>query len=302
MRIVDDFDQTPPFEVFEPRYVTGAQAAPVVFNSPHSGRCYPFSFLASSRLDHNRIRISEDAYVDRLFDDVVEQGAPLMLAHFPRAYIDLNREPYELDPRMFTGRLPTFANVRSVRVASGLGTIPKVVAEAEDIYAYPLPIEEAIDRINTLYKPYHARLRRLLAEVHVAHGAVLLVDCHSMPSVIRGQDPNTKCDIALGDRFGTSCPSAIVQQAGRLLRAMGYSVGLNKPYAGGFITEHYGRPSRGLYALQLEISRGLYLNEKSLELTSGFLTLKRDLALFSAEMIAFTADFIHGHKTAAAAE
>ena len=267
------------FELFEVRE-PAIQTIPFVYNSPHSGRRYPTAFLDESRLDDLSIRRSEDHYVDELFSAAPGFGAPLLVAHFPRAYLDVNREPYELDPRMFDGRLPAFANVRSIRVAGGLGTVPRVISESEEIYAGPLPIEAALDRIETLYKPYPAALTRLLAQTHVRFGRAVLIDCHSMPSSVRGQDAKGRSDFVLGDRHGTSASRALIDHAAGALSALGYKVAINRPYAGGFITEHYGRPAKGLHALQIEINRSLYMDEKTLEPHSGFVRLTAELADF----------------------
>ncbi|WP_181703039.1 N-formylglutamate amidohydrolase [Chthonobacter albigriseus] len=281
MRVVADFVTEPAFEVSSPV----EQTIPFVFNSPHSGSAYPQHFLAASRLDSRRIRLSEDALVDRLFAHVVNRGAPLLRAHFPRAYLDVNREPYELDPKMFAGRLPAYANVRSIRVAGGLGTIARVVAEQEEIYHGPLQIEEALDRIEAIYKPYHATLRRLLAQTHVRFGAAVLIDCHSMPSNVRGQDPRSRADFVIGDRYGTAAARALVDHAADVLVDLGYTVAINKPYAGGFITEHYGRPAKGLHALQLEVNRGLYMDERTFTESAGFDLLRTDLSRFVEALV-----------------
>ncbi len=281
MQIVKDFKTTDPYDVLSPDH----QAFPFVFNSPHSGRSYPEAFVSASRLDRDMIRRSEDAYVDELFAGVVTEGAPLMRAHFPRAYLDLNREPYELDPKMFDGRLPAYANIRSIRVAGGLGTIARVVADSEEIYANRIGVDEALLRIETVYKPYHQVLRRLLARTHVTFGCAVLVDCHSMPSVLRAGDRRGKPDFILGDRYGTSCVPHLSELAGDLLRGMGYSVSRNKPYAGGFITEHYGRPSRGLHALQIEVNRALYMDEASYSRSVGFCALAKDLSIFCRDLM-----------------
>ncbi len=208
--------------------------------------------------------------MDRLFAPVVDLGAPLMRAHFPRAYLDLNREPYELDPRMFDGRLPPFANTRSMRVAGGLGTVPRVVADGQEIYRGRLPVEDAVERIEALYKPYHRTLRALIQRTARQFGYAILIDCHSMPSSSLGRDEGTKADIILGDRFGTSCAPLLTGLVEQHLRSRGFKVLRNKPYAGGFITEHYGEPGIGRHALQIEINRGLYMNETSLAVTDGF--------------------------------
>jgi N-formylglutamate amidohydrolase len=264
----------------------GDQTVPFIYNSPHSGRYYPPEFLAATSLDRHEIRRSEDLLVDQLFAPVIRLGAPLMSAIYPRAYLDVNREPYELDPKMFLGRLPSYANVRSLRVAGGLGTIPRVVSDAANIYKSPLPVEEGLGRIERIYRPYHDTLRRLLAQTHVAFGVAILIDCHSMPSNIRGGPARVRPDIVLGDRFGASCMSELTDCAAAALQRMGYTVCRNKPYAGGFITEHYGRPARNLHALQLEVNRGLYMDEQRLEPHEGFARLSHDLGRLGEALIA----------------
>ncbi len=269
--VIDVLD--PPFEILEPREWRGA----IVFNSPHSGCVYPRPFLAASRLELAILRRSEDSFVDELVVGVVERGHPLMRAHFPRCYVDVNREPYELDPRMFEGRLPSFANTRSMRVAGGLGTVARVVGDAQEIYDQRIPVDEALRRIETLYKPYHRALRRLFTRVHGDFGAAVLVDCHSMPSSSGTKDERPRADIVLGDRYGTSCVGVITETIESTLHGLGYALSRNKPYAGGFITEHYGNPGAGLHAVQLEINRALYMDERSYERTPGFLRLAADL-------------------------
>src|SRR5947207_3471419 len=251
----DELD--PPFEIIEPAEWRG----PVVFNSPHSGNIYPRAFLATARLDLATLRRSEDSFVDELVCGVVGRGQPLVRVHFPRCYVDVNREPYELDPRMFEGRLPSFANTRSMRVAGGLGTVARVVGDAQEIYGQRIPVDDAIRRIEGLYKPYHRALRRLFTRVHRDFGAAVLIDFHSMPSAAGAKDERPRADVVLGDRYGTSCVAAVAETIEATLRAQGYSVSRNKPYAGGFITEHYGNPAAGLHAIQLELNRALYMDE-----------------------------------------
>ena len=275
------------------------QTVPFVFNSPHSGAYYPVEFLAAARLDKHAIRRSEDYLVDHLFSPVVTLGAPLMSAVYPRAYLDVNREPYELDPKMFAGRLPAYANVRSLRVAGGLGTIPRVVSDSAHIYKGPLTVEEGLQRIERIYRPYHDTLRRLLAQTHSAFGYAVLIDCHSMPSNIRGTQGRMRPDFVLGDRFGTSCMPELIERAAEVLEGFGYSVCRNKPYAGGFITEHYGRPGRGLHSLQIEINRGLYMDEDRMEPNSGFSSLMRDLEQLAAEMLSRSWEADNGLREAA---
>src|SRR5215813_2315045 len=265
---------TPPFTLLTPP----TQLAPVVFCSPHSGRIYPKTFLEASRLDPHTLRKSEDCYVDELFEGVVALGAPLLAARFPRAYLDVNREPYELDPELFSGRLPDFANTQSARVVGGLGTIARVVADTEEIYRERLPIGAAFERIERLYRPFHEALAGLLEETRKRFGMTMLIDCHSMPSASMGQPAGGRPHFVLGDRFGASCDAKLTRFIRDLLQRGGYEVQINRPYAGGFITEHYGSPSRGVHALQLEINRALYLDEATLTRSADFGKLRRTLA------------------------
>jgi len=263
----------PPFEVMAPL----RQTLPLVFNSPHSGRHYPEAFLKASRLDPTAIRRSEDTFVEELFAPAVAHGSPLLKANFPRAWLDVNREPYELDPKMFDGSLPAYANVRSIRVAGGLGTIARIVSETEEIYSGPLCVEEGLARIDGVYKPYHRTLRELVLATHALFGFAVLIDCHSMPSSVRGTPNRLRPDIVLGDRYGTSCAGELTDIVAHSLTRLGYSVSRNKPYAGGFITEHYGQPVRGLHAMQIEVNRGLYMDEQRFAKTAGFTRLAADL-------------------------
>jgi N-formylglutamate amidohydrolase len=267
---------TAPFEIRMPQ----ALAGPLVFNSPHSGRFYPQSLLEHSRLDERGLRRSEDFLVDHLVGDAPALGAPLLLAHFPRAYLDVNREPYELDPRMFDGRLPSFANTRSLRVAGGLGTIPRVVGDGHEIYRRRLTVAEGLGRIESIYKPYHLALRSLVQDALRAFGEAILIDCHSMPSASLGHEPPGRPDIVLGDRFGTSCAPQVIDAAEDIFRELGYVVARNRPYAGGFITEHYGQPTAGVHSLQIEINRALYMDEAALQANAGCEALKRDMTRF----------------------
>src|SRR3984893_6472797 len=269
--IVDELD--PPFEVAEPAMLSG----PVVCNSPHSGRSYPAAFLAQTRLDLSVLRRSEDTFVDELFAEAVRLGVPMMRAHFPRSFLDVNREPYELDPRMFDGRLPAFANTRSLRVAGGLGTIARVVGDAREIYDRRLPVDEALKRIELYYKPYHRAPRALVLQAQSTFGLAVLLDCHSMPSNAGGREERPRADMVLGDRYGTSCAPAVTDVIEESLRAMGYAILRNKPYAGGFITEHYGDPTAGLHAVQIEINRALYMEEREYRRSDRFEVVRADL-------------------------
>ncbi len=285
----------PPFEIVEPATCRG----PVLFNSPHSGAVYPREFLRVSRLDIRTLRRSEDSFVDALIAGVVAQGYPLMRAHFPRCFVDVNREPYELDPRMFEGRLPSFANTRSMRVAGGLGTVARVVGDAQEIYDQRIPVDDALSRIETLYKPYHRSLRRLFMRLHRDFGAAVLLDCHSMPSTAGQKDDRPRPEFVLGDRYGTSCVPVVTETVDRTLRGLGYGVSRNKPYAGGFITEHYGNPSAGLHAIQLEINRALYMDEAHHERSAHFDRLASDMEMLALRLGEIPIEELRPYRAAA---
>ena len=248
--------------IFELRRPATAARVPLILASPHSGTDYPAEFVAGSRLDPLALRRSEDSFVDELFAAAPRLGAPLLAARFPRAYLDVNREPYELDPAMFADALPAFVNRASPRVRTGLGTIARIVASGEEIYAGKLTFAEAQRRIDGLYRPYHRALRRLVDETAARFGGCLLIDCHSMPSGLRGVFAADGAEIVLGDCYGSSCAPQIMHSARRFFAARGFSVAINAPYAGGFTTEHYGSPRRGRHVLQIEISRALYMDER----------------------------------------
>lgn len=290
----DELD--PPFEIVEPEGLRG----PALFNSPHSGSTYPHAFLGLSQLDIGTLRRSEDSFVDELMAGVVAQGYPLMRAHFPRCYVDVNREPYELDPRMFDGRLPSFANTRSMRVAGGLGTVARVVGDAQEIYDRRIPIDDALARIENLYKPYHRALRKLFTRLHRDFGAAMLIDCHSMPSTAGHKDERPRPEFVLGDRYGTSCVGVVAETVEQTLRGMGYTVSRNKPYAGGFITEHYGNPAAGLHAIQLEINRALYMDERRYQRVAGFDRLAADMVTLARRLGDIPLEELRPYRAAAA--
>ena len=285
---------TPPFKVVRPL----RQSAPFVWCSPHSGRVYPRAFLRAAQLDPLTLRKSEDCYVDELVNGVAALGAPLLTAEFPRAYLDVNREPYELDPALFQERLPDYANTQSARVVGGLGTIPRIVADGADIYAGPLALAAGYQRIEMLYKPFHQALANLLDETYARFGRAVLIDCHSMPSALMSHHGGVRPDFVLGDRFGASCDPLLSAFVKDLLTKLGYTAHMNRPYAGGFITEHYGRPGRGVHALQLEINRGLYLDEHRLGRTRGFADLKRDLAILAQRLFTEFPDLLQSREAA----
>jgi N-formylglutamate amidohydrolase len=263
----------PPFHVVAPQ----VQAAPYVLCSPHSGRNYPRAFLDASRLNPHALRKSEDCFVDDLFMPVASCGVPMIAARFPRAYLDVNREPYELDPELFLEPLPDYANAQSVRVAGGLGTIARIVADGEEIYRSKLPLDSGLQRVQQLYIPFHAALAELIESTRRRFGYAILLDCHSMPSAAMAPAGGPRPDIVLGDRFGASADCKITRFLREALAGLGYDVQMNRPYAGGYITEHYGRPARDVHAVQIEINRGRYLNERTLAPTAAFAQVQNDL-------------------------
>lgn len=264
------------------------QRLPVVLSSPHSGRAYRPDFLAASRLDALTLRRSEDAFVDGLIAGAEGLGAPSLAALFPRAWLDANREAYELDPAMFDAPLPPWVNSRSRRVAVGLGTLPRVVAAGAEIYRRRLSPAEAEERIARCWRPYHAALGELLEETRRAFGQACLIDCHSMPSR-HGDGSRQRADAVVGDRFGASCHGDVADAACRALTACGLAVARNHPYPGGFITARHGRPSEGCHALQIELNRALYMDEARIEPGPGFAATRRALERTVAAVAAATA-------------
>lgn len=241
-----------------------------VFSSPHSGSEYPQAFLDQTRLKGQAIRSSEDAFVAELFRDAPSYGAPLLAARLPRAYVDLNRGEDELDPALITGVQRQGSNPR---IVAGLGVIPRVVAEGRAIRDGKLSLSEAKARLHEGYYPYHAKLSALLDAQRQQHGEAVLFDCHSMPNdalssapMVRGKRPN----IILGDRFGSSCGRWLMDAASDIFAAHGFVVARNAPFAGGYITQFYGRPSRNVHALQIEIDRSFYMDEQRLTRRADF--------------------------------
>lgn len=253
----------------------------VIFASPHSGRDYPEAFLRASVLDQRAIRTSEDAFVDQLFASAPRFGAPLLAARVPRAFIDLNRSADELDPALIRDVQRVTYNPR---VSSGLGVVPRVVANGRSIYRGKLSRQEADDRLRRYWYPYHAELQALLGQSHRLFGEAILIDCHSMPHEAidpicpgRGKRP----DIVLGDRFGAAAVLEVVEQVEAVFASAGLSVARNAPFAGAYTAQHYGRPSRRQHVVQVEIDRALYMDELRIEPSS-------DYAAFQEVMVSVT--------------
>ncbi|PHS24562.1 MAG: N-formylglutamate amidohydrolase [Robiginitomaculum sp.] len=256
---------------------TPAPEGPVLFAAPHSGRRYPEAFKALSVLDAQALRMSEDAWVDELFAEASQYGASLLSAHFPRAMVDVNRAPDELDTGMYYDHCPAPAQRKSARVMAGLGVIPRMVAAGRPIYAQKLSYSEAVERLHHLHTPYHETMAALLNHKVKTLGSAILIDCHSMPSSCAQACPGGSADFILGDGHGRTCRPGLIAHIEHALMALGYRVLRNTPYAGGYTTLRYGQPARGFEALQIEINRALYMDEASLQKTSRFSLLRRDM-------------------------
>lgn len=243
--------------------------------------------------------MSEDCFVDELFAGAVTHGAPLIAAQFPRAYLDVNREPYELDPEMFEDLLPDFVNTSSARVAGGLGTVARIVSEGEEIYRQKLLYAEAEERINALHIPYHQNLAELIDHTYNRFGTALLIDGHSMPSKEHHQQNHPRADFVLGDRCGNSCAPQVTDFFVHFLKDSGFSVTCNQPYAGGYITERYGVPEKGRHALQVEINRALYMDELSFIKNQGAVRLQNIFNRMFQELTLCWPDLIGNRKAAA---
>ena len=244
---------------------------PLIVSSPHSGRNYPPDFVAASALTPLRLRSSEDSFVEDIFSYAPDLGASLIQALFPRVFVDVNRQPYELDPTMFSDPLPHYVITQNSRISAGLGTIARVVSNGERVYKNKLTFQEAEERINHFYRPYHDALQTLINNTKDEFGYCILLDCHSMPSGRIGTSnpsqskPSRLAEIVLGDCHGTSCHPHIMKSSNEFLTGCGFSVRRNIPYAGGFITRNYGKPKEGVHALQIELNRALYMDEQHIE-------------------------------------
>lgn len=281
-----------PFRIHRPF----RQTVPFVFASPHSGRAYPASFVAMSRLNATTLRRSEDAFVDDLFCGAVALGAPMIAARFPRAYLDANRAPAELDCAMFEGALPVAVDTPSPRVAAGLGVIPRIVRDGADIYRGKLNPKDAQERLTRLYRPYHDALAELIEETRAQFGVAVLIDCHSMPSAAAIPD------IVLGDRYGMAAAPAVTRAAELAFEAQGFSHARNTPYAGGYTTHLHGRRERDVHALQVEINRALYLDEERIARGPHFEQVHARLNGVIARLVALEPAQLLGRRPSLAAE
>ena len=261
-----------------------ARTTSVVFASPHSGRIYQPAFMQQVILDQHEIRSSEDAFVDDLFGSAVKHGAPLLMAQSPRAYVDLNRGAEELDPAVIEGIRRVSHNSR---ISSGLGIIPRVVSNGRAIYRGKISLEEAHDRIDQVWRPYHDALQTVLDEAHREFGEAILIDCHSMPHEALENicaPGASRPDIVLGDRFGAAAASSVMERVEAAFASAGFKVARNMPFAGAYICQNYGRPSRRYHALQIEIDRSIYMDEKTITPNANYGAFKAVLDGIIAEL------------------
>ncbi len=262
-----------------------ALAAPVIFASPHSGSHYPASFQDRLQVPLLDLRRTEDAYVDDIISPAPDKNVILIAANYARCYVDVNRDARELDASMFSDGVPRTCGMPSARVRAGLGCLPRVGASGREIYSAPLSQAEGADRLDRVYDGYHGALNAELENLKQDWSDVVMIDCHSMPSVQPGR-PGLP-DIVLGDRFGSSCSGRLTNVVERTFRRQGLSVARNAPYAGGYTTRRYGRPRGGVHVLQIEINRKLYMDEILVEKSIHFESLKRVMAEIIDEVSAY---------------
>ncbi len=279
-----------PFRIIRPRQ----QTAPFIFASPHSGRQYPPSFVGTSRLTPLSLRRSEDAYVDELFEAAPTFGCQLLTAEFPRAYVDVNRSISEIDDQMFDAALRVEVAAPSPRVHAGLGVIPRGGREGAEIYRAKLDPADAEERLARLYRPYHAALASLIEETFLSFGCAVVVDCHSMPSI-----PAAPA-IVFGDCHGASISPTLVHHMEKAFEAGGFQTARNAPYAGGFTTHHYARPESGIHSLQIEVNRGLYLDEELVEKTEHFAEVRERITAALRKLVCFDFSVLCPHRPLAA--
>lgn len=279
---------------------------PVVIALPHSGRTYPQELVAASQLDTRSLRLSEDMAVDHLLTPAAQHGIPVLLAPYARAYVDLNRQASELDPAMFAPRLAGDGLSVSRRVQAGLGVLPRVVARGVDIYgASTLPADIVKERLQRAYFPYHAALKSLLDESVAQFGYAILLDGHSMPSPDVGEYGGMDArwaDVVLGDNWGNSAGRGVTSALESLFIQQGFYARRNVPYSGGYVTLAYGRPARGVHAVQIELSRHLYMDEENFTLTEGFVSLQTKLLSIINEFLALQQDMAPLLRTDSAAQ
>lgn len=254
-----------------------------VFASPHSGAVYPPDMDADPALPEASLRSAEDARVDRLIACGPALGAVLVRARIGRAWVDLNRAPDDLDPALVEG----VDGPASPRAAAGYGVVPRLTGDGRPLYARRLSRAEAERRIARVHAPYHAALAAEMAAARDRCGGAVLVDWHSMPARAAGTPAGARGpDVVLGDRHGTSCAADLTRRLRRGFEALGWRVALNRPYAGGWTTQLWGRPDEGFHALQVELNRALYWDEAARRPGPGWSRAEKGVARVIAGLLA----------------
>lgn len=271
---------------------------PVLLSVPHAGREYPRELLERSRVSIGTLRRLEDRLADLLIDDAIEAGCSAIVARVARAAIDLNRDPRDIDSRMFAGIPRGTALIQSVKQRGGLGLFPRSLPRSGDIWHRGLPWQEAISRIRNVHGPYHEAISTRLGSIRARHGCALLVDVHSMPPIVSSTAARPRPDIVIGDRFGASASARFADVARSVVADHGYSCAVNHPYPGFYVLERHGAPIRGIQALQIEISRDLYLDDSLHHPGAGLASIQALLA----ELVCALADEAGGKILPIAAE
>ncbi|NNG04711.1 MAG: N-formylglutamate amidohydrolase [Inquilinus sp.] len=269
-----------------------ADPLPLVFDSPHSGTDLPAGFGAAAPLAI--LREAEDTHVDTLFAAAPEHRATLIAARFPRAFVDVNRAPDDIDAELLAEPWPGPFRP-SVRTERGIGLIRRLVVPGQPIYDRKLPVAEIEARLTRYYRPYHDHLDETLSALQRRFGAVWHVDCHSMKSVGNATTPDgerRRTDLVIGDLHGRSCEAAFTERAVLAFARRGYSAAVNDPYAGAYILERHGRPAEGRHALQIEFNRALYMDERTREPTAGFDRLRADVTAAIGELAAYVEEAV----------
>jgi N-formylglutamate amidohydrolase len=254
-----------------------------VFASPHSGTVYPSDMGADASLDEASLRSAEDALVDRLIAPGVDRGATVVLARLGRAWVDLNRDPADLDPLLIDGAAD---GAVSARTAAGYGVIPRLTGDGRALYDRRLTLAEARSRIAGTHAPYHSALAEWMQAARAQYGEAVLVDWHSMPArATQGSGGARGPDVVLGDRHGSSCSAELTRRLRRAFESLGWRVALNQPYAGGWTTQSWGRPSEGFHAIQIELNRALYFDEVARSPGPGWSRTEKGVARVIADLL-----------------
>ena len=266
---------------------------PLVLSVPHKGSVFPEEFLENSQCGVNELRSNEDSFVDELVKAASDAGMPMIAMNIARSFVDINRDKIELDPTMFYNHPhANETNIGGRRCRVGLGVIHRITAKNHNIYDGLLDYNEVIDRFCNVYDPYHKRLQQLIDKVIKKFGFCMVLDCHSMPSEICSlMQDTTKIDFCLGTLFEQSCPAEMHDVFKKSLEESGYTAADNCPYSGAYITFNYCQPRKGIYTMQMEINRGLYMDERSYKKNDDFSKVSNEICRAILALGKFLLDF-----------